>query len=180
MNISAHTAYMHILCTRCKATLHVASDPPPTFNRRERIRAIDGALSSTEANEIRQSLELYENDLLQYDEEIAHTRALLTELKEKRSVLQEHIQEHRGLLAAIRKLPMEVLTEVLAAYCGDYCLEISDSLQGRAAAYVDAFTYARLGRMSLCLPHPCGLGQALHAALARRAFTLAPCHIQLM
>ncbi|KAF5358950.1 hypothetical protein D9758_004742 [Tetrapyrgos nigripes] len=113
-----------VLCTKCNATFQAVSNSPPTYIRRERLREVNGAPSSTEASRILHSLEICKDDLLRYDEEIARVSAVLAELKEKRSVLQEHIQEQHGLLSPSRKVPMEVLTEIFAAVCGEYGLEI--------------------------------------------------------
>ncbi|THU92594.1 hypothetical protein K435DRAFT_612967, partial [Dendrothele bispora CBS 962.96] len=82
--------------------------------------------SELEAAQIPYLVQHLREDLDRYDEEIAGLQQALDELKEKRAEVKRHLVEQRGLLAPIRKLPVEVLTIIFNFYCSStYALSIN-------------------------------------------------------
>ncbi|THU95989.1 hypothetical protein K435DRAFT_778772 [Dendrothele bispora CBS 962.96] len=70
-------------------------------------------LSATEATSTRRTVENFQKHLDQYDAEILSLENILASLKEKRSELQKCIGNKCGMLAPIRRLPMDVNSDIL-------------------------------------------------------------------
>ncbi|THU76326.1 hypothetical protein K435DRAFT_166129 [Dendrothele bispora CBS 962.96] len=111
------------LCSRCGAKFDVQESfyTPLTS---EKLRA-GYVPSELEAAQIPYIVQHLREDLDRY-EEIAGLREVLYELKERRAEIKRHLVEERGLLAPIRKLPVEVLAIIFNFYCSStYALSIN-------------------------------------------------------
>ena len=68
--------------------------------------------SENEAIDVQDVLLETQYDLHQLDNEIDHVQAILTGLQKKRDTLERHLRAHSALLAPIRMLPWEILSEI--------------------------------------------------------------------
>src|SRR5882762_1469322 len=98
-------------CLKCgnivAGNFTIPSPPVPNL-----LRTAGRAPSQVEADVIRNTIGKTEHDILLLDEEIDQLQAVLVELQRKHDALAMHLQAHRNLLAPVRKLPMEVMSEI--------------------------------------------------------------------
>ncbi|THV05900.1 hypothetical protein K435DRAFT_620467, partial [Dendrothele bispora CBS 962.96] len=73
--------------------------------------------SSIEAASIRSSLDVITRDIATYDAEIDSISLILSRLKEQREAALRMQSIASSLLAPIRKLPVEILTEIFKQHC---------------------------------------------------------------
>ncbi|KAK7051607.1 hypothetical protein VNI00_004586 [Paramarasmius palmivorus] len=73
--------------------------------------------SPPEQQQICSYIEMEERTLTQYDQEIARLRDVLAQLKIQRQALYTRTQRRRSQISPIRRLPNEILEEVLSMIC---------------------------------------------------------------
>lgn len=78
----------------------------------ERLRANESQ-SSTQTSYLNELLCVGQNELDQCEAEIARLNGLLSSVQRHRDDLQSHLDMARSLMSPIRKLPPEILAEIL-------------------------------------------------------------------
>ncbi|KAK7464895.1 hypothetical protein VKT23_006104 [Stygiomarasmius scandens] len=111
-----------ILCVDCDKKLEERLRPPSCITF-QKLRA-GNFPSEFEASQVLQLLEEGQEDINQYDAEIACLETMLAKHKEGRANALRDKEYARGLLAPIRKLPLEVLTIIFDNHCKDHSLLI--------------------------------------------------------
>ncbi|KAF5332934.1 hypothetical protein D9758_015965 [Tetrapyrgos nigripes] len=92
-------------------------------------------LSETDISRIQHLIEDAEQDLERYDTEIGAMTQLLNKLQEQRKTLHRYTDEYKSLLAPVRRLPAELISEICAFATCPNGLRIS-------GGYIDAPTLA--------------------------------------
>ncbi|KAK7461305.1 hypothetical protein VKT23_008484 [Stygiomarasmius scandens] len=122
------------LCARCNANIPTYETPSllPTLHsfRSLHIPYIH------ETVEIQENVNLWQLRLSNYEKEIARMEINLDKMKEKRNEIQAYIYARKSLLSPVRKLPMEVLTQIFDFYCADaeYGLSVRSTTANRVIA----------------------------------------------
>ncbi|KAL1689644.1 hypothetical protein GGG16DRAFT_114887 [Schizophyllum commune] len=110
--------FSHRLCENCGYTFHFtcAIPPPPAYNSALRQGYVPSEL---EAQSMRTALERTQEYWSQIDAVIDKQERLLDLLKGSRNVLKNVLDVQRSYMAPIRRLPPEILTEIMEWACGD-------------------------------------------------------------
>ncbi|KAK7464793.1 hypothetical protein VKT23_006000 [Stygiomarasmius scandens] len=111
------------LCNRCNAEISAPDTTSPAAGL-EQLRSMH-TLSIAEATSTRHTVANFQKHLGQYDAEISSLESILASLKEKRSELQKYINDKCSMLAPIRKLPLDVISDILYWGSGEYNLAIT-------------------------------------------------------
>ena len=77
------------------------------------------AVSASEASDIRREIGVALNDLRGFDVQISRLRMHILALKNERVAFEECITDSKSLLSPIRKLPVELLTEIFSYCCAE-------------------------------------------------------------
>jgi len=87
--------------------------------------------SSIEVTSILQSFQMAKDAILIHDDKISRLEQILNTLQLQRDILQDYARQQESLLAPIRKLPVEILTQIFSLYHLDsgYGLEIRQGVQ---------------------------------------------------
>src|SRR5882724_9078268 len=103
---------LKILCKNCAISLssHISVPSSPT----SRLHRTCQAPSASETKSLREVLLQAGSDLARLDSEIDQVQAALEVLRQKREALFKFTVEHNAILAPIRRLPLELLTDVFA------------------------------------------------------------------
>ncbi|KAG7085374.1 hypothetical protein E1B28_002937 [Marasmius oreades] len=95
--------------------------PPPSFPGLElALLRSNIPPSSTERRHMCQILEIEKDQLKLYGEELDCRVGIAKKLREERSCLERRIRERESWLAGIRRLPVEILTEIFSIFCSMY------------------------------------------------------------
>ncbi|KAI3616068.1 hypothetical protein WG66_013836 [Moniliophthora roreri] len=92
--------------------------------------------SEAEIAQMKAVLEAEEHQMEQYDREISHLLQSLSVMQEERKDLERRIRDRRSWFSPVRKLPVEILTEIMALALlseGGYSLDIHYEDQTQAA-----------------------------------------------
>jgi len=122
------------LCARCNANI-------PTYEIPSLLSTLH-ALRSLHIPCIHKTIQIQENidswllRLSDYEKEIARMETSLDEMKRKRDEIQAYINTRKSLLSPVRKLPMEVLTQIFDFYYVDvgYGLSVKSTPGSRIVA----------------------------------------------
>ncbi|KAF5329125.1 hypothetical protein D9758_017149 [Tetrapyrgos nigripes] len=109
------------LCQKCNNTFTAADRTPLSASSlsMQQLRTRQ-TLSDTDISRMQHLVENAERDLERYDTEIGALTEILNKLQEERKTLQRYTDEHRSLLAPVRRLPVELISEIFAfATCPD-------------------------------------------------------------
>ncbi|KAK7455241.1 hypothetical protein VKT23_011113 [Stygiomarasmius scandens] len=103
------------LCERCHSELIVGEKPNLPFSD-DYFRSMYFP-SASEISDISSTIMDCQHDLDRYDQEIKRLSKTLANLKERRRNLQAHTDRCRSFCSSVRKIPVEVLTEIFLWCC---------------------------------------------------------------
>jgi hypothetical protein len=103
---------LKILCKNCAISLlsHISVPSSPTPH----LHCTCQAPSASETKSLREVLLQAGSDLARLDSEMDQMQAALEALRQKREALLKFTAEHDTILAPIRRLPLELLTDIFA------------------------------------------------------------------
>jgi hypothetical protein len=99
-----------ILCLKCGSSL-VETTALPTSPVPQLLHTIRTPFPS-EIISVQQTISHAHVDMLQLDRDIERVQAVLNQLKSHRDGIQNYVDEHRAVLAPIRRLPPEILSKI--------------------------------------------------------------------
>jgi len=147
-----------LLCTACNARIvpkKTLLAVPSLTTHRLRTGYFPSAV---EAADLKASAEAVQIDLDYYDEEVVSLTKALEELKRQRDSVLQYRDKHLGLLAPIRKLPVELLLKIFSLCCTseeDPGLSVTtDQLEPHATSSI-------VSTNSLALSQTCGLWRSI-------------------
>ncbi|KAK7032031.1 hypothetical protein VNI00_013399 [Paramarasmius palmivorus] len=94
-----------VLCNNCRRTFRVYNPPPRPKN--EHFRYL-GQLPDADVAFHRAVIEEMEEEVKRHDSELDRLRRVVRELEYERNALQKRLDEHRNLISAMRRLPVEL------------------------------------------------------------------------
>jgi len=106
-----------LLCTSCGANLRLLARTPSILALRDshlNLLRLNRNLSSDRVKQTRNLVTEAEVQLSSYDTEITRLQTALDELANKRHKLHQCIQETKALLAPVRRIPPETLSQIIA------------------------------------------------------------------
>ncbi|KAF9064195.1 hypothetical protein BDP27DRAFT_181176 [Rhodocollybia butyracea] len=143
-------------CRKCKVGSPTPRVSPDTITSMRKYLRLEGAISDYQTKDVVRTLDDIQSDIADYSTEISRLEARILTLNVKRNFL-EHYAEPVGLsiLAPIRKLPSEILSEIFAQ-CGSYGNSIARKKSfdmSRQPAWAVSSTCSRWRRIALsCKP----------------------------
>ncbi|KAK7470104.1 hypothetical protein VKT23_001545 [Stygiomarasmius scandens] len=147
-----------LLCTTCNARIvpkKTLLAVPSLTTHRLRTGYFPSAV---EAADLKASAEAVQIDLDCYDEEVVSLTKALEELKRQRDSVLQYRDKHLGLLAPIRKLPVELLLKIFSLCC------TSEEDPGLSVTTDQSEPYATssiVSTNSLALSQTCGLWRSI-------------------
>ncbi|KAL0581201.1 hypothetical protein V5O48_000789 [Marasmius crinis-equi] len=143
-----------IFCENCERKLPIGRDAP-------RHTPISGAHLHSEhvptESEISETAKIIEDEerlLDEYDKAIGQLLQKMDRLQEERGALAKRIGDRRSSISAIRKLPVELWSEIFSYHCNDPCsLTICDARQPKAPTNDLSKVCTRWKTMVVGLPH---------------------------
>ena len=104
------------------------------------------AVSASEASNIRREIGVALRDLRGFDSRISQLRMHILALQNERAAFEECITDSKSLLSPIRKLPVEMLTEIFTYCCAENNVIIDSTNENKAKIKVPATTLLQVCR----------------------------------
>ncbi|KAK7461328.1 hypothetical protein VKT23_008507 [Stygiomarasmius scandens] len=140
------------LCNRCNAEI-LTPDIPSSSVSLGQLRSMRLPTPKEDAD-FRNNFESFQDRLRQYDAEILSLEGVLAELKGKRSDLQRHVDAQCGMLASIRRLPLDVISHIFDFECEGYGLTVSATQKDKATARTLALSHVCAFWREIALSRP--------------------------
>ncbi|KAF5383918.1 hypothetical protein D9757_007424 [Collybiopsis confluens] len=148
---ASFSAFSIDLCKRCGDKLEWKRKEPGSMSVLSQLRNnyLLTNINGTEATQsILSTLREIAPDIDRYEKEIERISGLLAELKHEYAQLKRFSDEYRALVAPVRKLPAELLSEVLAFHCSALSNKIGEDSPTPAIEFSQTCSFWRMVALS--------------------------------